>query len=307
MQGLPPSKLVVPPVCADGIVRMLNVIDELQGGREPMKYELLPLAPGQEMQLPSGFVVRPFATTHTVTSQGYVIYSQRKRLCADLQGSSQEEIRDARLAGREVTEVFEVPEVAFTGDTTSAFFDGPHPAAAAAADDDPAPAFAAAAAADADSDSGSLPVSTSAHGAPPSAPSGASPPAAAVPPARALSGSLPVSTSAHGAPPSAQSGASPPSMPPARALSLLDDVLRAKLLIIELTFLDDSVIVEQAREKGHMHIADFVANAHRFQNEAILLVHFSARYSRKQILEALNTWLPPALRARCVPFLNGIA
>jgi len=89
-------------------------------------------------------------------------------------------------------------------------------------------------------------------------------------------------------------------------VSLLEDVLRAKLLIMELTFLDDSVSVEQARGKGHMHIADFVANAHRFQNEAILLVHFSARYNRKQIVEALNTWLPPALRAKCVPFLNGI-
>lgn len=43
------------------------------------------------------------------------------------------------------------------------------------------------------------------------------------------------------------------------------DVLRAKLLIMELTFLDDDVTVEEAREKGHMHIADFVANAHRFQ------------------------------------------
>lgn len=34
---------------------------------------------------------------------------------------------------------------------------------------------------------------------------------------------------------------------------------------MELTFLDDDVTVEEAREKGHMHIADFVANAHRFQ------------------------------------------
>jgi hypothetical protein len=41
--------------------------------------------------------------------------------------------------------------------------------------------------------------------------------------------------------------------------------------------------------------------------QAILLVHFSARYNRQQILDALNMWLPPSLRSRCVPFLNGIA
>ena len=43
------------------------------------------------------------------------------------------------------------------------------------------------------------------------------------------------------------------------------------------------------------------------QNEAILLVHFSSRYSRQQILEALDMWLPPALRARGVPLLHGFA
>ena len=40
--------------------------------------------------------------------QGYLIYSQRKKLRADLQGKSQEEIRDMRLAGEEVTDTFEV-------------------------------------------------------------------------------------------------------------------------------------------------------------------------------------------------------
>jgi hypothetical protein len=43
------------------------------------------------------------------------------------------------------------------------------------------------------------------------------------------------------------------------------------------------------------------------QNEAILLIHFSSRYKRGEIISALNTWLPPALRARVVPLLNGYA
>lgn len=108
----------------------------------------------------------------------------------------------------------------------------------------------------------------------------------------------------------------------------------------------------QARARGHMHIADFILHAHRFQvgggsgrgsgmavlllalctpvartratmcvparaintlclsfwqNEAILLIHFSPRYKQSEIVDALNQNLPPALRAKCVPFLNGFA
>jgi len=43
------------------------------------------------------------------------------------------------------------------------------------------------------------------------------------------------------------------------------------------------------------------------QNEAILLIHFSSRYKRSEIINALNMNLPPSLRAKCVPFLNGYA
>jgi hypothetical protein len=68
----------------------------------------LTLQMGQEIQLASGYIVRPFPTTHTLPSQGYVLYSQRKKLKAELQGRSQDEIRQMRLSGAEVTETIEV-------------------------------------------------------------------------------------------------------------------------------------------------------------------------------------------------------
>ncbi|KAJ9531243.1 hypothetical protein QJQ45_006681 [Haematococcus lacustris] len=286
MQALPPSKLVVPPAYVETLKSYLDLSQQLQGSPPGVEYEVLPLQPlvakpgyslplagsapwsgqkhsssgrhllspircmfsaalqslsthlpgcgaglalaalplplplpvplvgsetfqhlqtGEELSLPSGFLCRPFPTTHTIASQGYLIYSLRKKLRSDLQGRSQEDIRSLRLAGEEVQETHQVPEIAFTGDTTSAFLD--------------------------------------------------------------------------------QAG--------------IEDVLHARLLIMEMSFLDDAVSVEEAKEKGHMHIADFIAHAHRFQNEAILLIHFSARYKRSHILSALNI-LPPNLRSRCV-------
>ncbi|KAK9835680.1 hypothetical protein WJX74_005763 [Apatococcus lobatus] len=83
------------------------------------------------------------------------------------------------------------------------------------------------------------------------------------------------------------------------------DALRARLLIMELTFLDDKVAPESAHEMGHMHIDDLVDHADKFKNEHILLIHFSARYSAAQIFENLDDRLPADLRKRCIPFMNG--
>ncbi len=40
--------------------------------------------------------------------QGYVLYSQRRKLKAELQGKSQEEIRQLRLKGEDVTDTITV-------------------------------------------------------------------------------------------------------------------------------------------------------------------------------------------------------
>ncbi|MDF1798377.1 MAG: MBL fold metallo-hydrolase [Planctomycetota bacterium] len=79
---------------------------------------------------------------------------------------------------------------------------------------------------------------------------------------------------------------------------------QAKLLILEVTFLDDRVTVESAREKGHVHLDEVIERADRFQNEAILMTHFSARYNRRQVREILAERLPASLAERVTPLLN---
>lgn len=80
-------------------------------------------------------------------------------------------------------------------------------------------------------------------------------------------------------------------------------VRTARLLVIEVTFLDERVSVDKARAKGHVHLDEIVDNAHLFENEHLLFTHFSARYSARQIQEILADRLPPSLRGRVTPLL----
>jgi ribonuclease Z len=80
-------------------------------------------------------------------------------------------------------------------------------------------------------------------------------------------------------------------------------VRRAKLLILEVTFLDERVSVEQCREKGHVHLEEVCARADLFQNEAILLTHVSQRYVAPEVERILRRRLPASLRERVVPFV----
>lgn len=57
------------------------------------------------------------------------------------------------------------------------------------------------------------------------------------------------------------------------------DVLKAKILVVESTFLDDSVSVEHAREYGHTHLFEVASQSEKLGNKAIVLMHFSPRYT----------------------------
>lgn len=75
-------------------------------------------------------------------------------------------------------------------------------------------------------------------------------------------------------------------------------VRRARLLILECTFLDERADAAEAKKRGHVHLDDVVARADWFENERILLTHFSARYTNDQVQEILDRRLPRELRER---------
>ncbi|KAL2482018.1 Nuclear ribonuclease Z [Forsythia ovata] len=71
------------------------------------------------------------------------------------------------------------------------------------------------------------------------------------------------------------------------------DVLRSKILILESTYVENLTTVADAREYGHTHLSEIISYADRFENKAILLIHFSARYQLDVIEDAISALAPP--------------
>ena len=72
----------------------------------------------------------------------------------------------------------------------------------------------------------------------------------------------------------------------------------AKILITELSFIRASHNREKIHKFGHMHLDDFIERQHKFNNELLIVGHFSTRYHPSEVLRTLEAKLPPALRAK---------
>jgi ribonuclease Z len=87
----------------------------------------------------------------------------------------------------------------------------------------------------------------------------------------------------------------------AEIFEVCPELFGARVLLLECSFLfpEDR---DRAREYGHIHLDDVVANADRFENDAVVLTHFSQRYSPPEIRAALQS-LPEPLRGKTSAFL----
>ncbi|HEY3123768.1 MAG TPA: MBL fold metallo-hydrolase [Thermoanaerobaculia bacterium] len=79
------------------------------------------------------------------------------------------------------------------------------------------------------------------------------------------------------------------------------ELFGARVLLIECSFLKPEDR-DRARDYEHLHLQDFLERAALFQNEVIVLTHFSQRDRVAEIREALLA-LPETLARRVIPFL----
>jgi ribonuclease Z len=81
------------------------------------------------------------------------------------------------------------------------------------------------------------------------------------------------------------------------------DAYRAKILIVEMTFVAPGHRREHIHKFGHMHLDDVVERAEKFENELIVAGHFSTRCHDRQIRRFVEKRLPECLRDRLVLWL----
>ncbi|HWW61630.1 MAG TPA: MBL fold metallo-hydrolase, partial [Thermoanaerobaculia bacterium] len=74
-------------------------------------------------------------------------------------------------------------------------------------------------------------------------------------------------------------------------------IYKAEVLLIECSFVAEGH-QERAAQYRHIHIDDIAEFADRFENQLIVLTHFSRRYSREEIRAAVRRRIPFRLRDR---------
>jgi len=88
-----------------------------------------------------------------------------------------------------------------------------------------------------------------------------------------------------------------------QALDHAPELLQARTLIVECTFLDDRKSLEAARAGCHIHLDEIVERADRFANDHVVLMHFSQLYRPDEVAGILDARLPPELRKKVIPFV----
>lgn len=77
-----------------------------------------------------------------------------------------------------------------------------------------------------------------------------------------------------------------------------ETVRTARVLLLECTFLGAKMSARRARAGGHVHLEEIAERAELFENEVVVLTHFSRRYSSEEILAEVDRRIPERLRAR---------
>ncbi|MGY8769509.1 MAG: MBL fold metallo-hydrolase [Pirellulales bacterium] len=115
MMKMEPPTIYLPESTVDAAQQVLDAFSRLDRGRMPCK--LVPVAPGDEIEVSRELVVTVHETKHTIPSLGYVVWQRRRKLKPEFQELPGDQIRDLRLSGTEVTIEHRYPKLAYLGDS----------------------------------------------------------------------------------------------------------------------------------------------------------------------------------------------
>ncbi len=109
------GKCVCHPALADPIKAMMDSWVNLEGQRTP--YEIIPLEPDEQIEVKNNIYLRGMEVSHAAGAMGYALIEKRSKLKEEFRDLPQERLRELRSSGVEITRTFELPQVAYTGDT----------------------------------------------------------------------------------------------------------------------------------------------------------------------------------------------
>ena len=115
MMKMDPPTIYLPDHAIEPVERLLQVYRRLDRGRLPC--ELIPVQPGDEIELSRELVVTVSATRHTVPALGYIVWQRRNKLKPEYSDLSGTKIRDLKLSGVEITTERRVAQLAYLGDS----------------------------------------------------------------------------------------------------------------------------------------------------------------------------------------------
>lgn len=81
---------------------------------------------------------------------------------------------------------------------------------------------------------------------------------------------------------------------------------KAKVLLHEVTIWDtEESSVEKTRRYGHTHVDEMIEHCEKFEGEALVLVHRSMRWSRKEVEDIVKTRFPSSMKDKIHIFDGG--
>lgn len=79
-------------------------------------------------------------------------------------------------------------------------------------------------------------------------------------------------------------------------------IRKAKILVMEVTYIDDSKSVENARTWGHVHWLELKEKLSLLENQKVVLMHLSARHKTKEFQKIIQEQVSEAWQKRLVVF-----
>lgn len=119
MSAHKPPVFYMPQSMVDPLERVMQAWAEIE--QHEYAHRFVGVSGGETFEINRNHYVRPFKTVHRVDSFGYTVFHKKTKLKPEMAALTQDELRQVRESGREITIEVETPLVSFTGDTQIEF------------------------------------------------------------------------------------------------------------------------------------------------------------------------------------------